>query len=76
MNSVNRMLMSANGEVRLRFDKNCRNIIKSMEQTMYKEGSPEIDKRPGMEHMSDALGYPIEYKFPIKKTNFVGANLS
>lgn len=74
INSVNRMLMSADGTINFRVDKQCRQTIKSLEQTMYKEGTPDIDKRAGFEHMTDALGYCIEYNFPIKKFEFVGYN--
>lgn len=74
VNAVNRMLMSADGVVKFRVDKKCRQTIKSLEQTMYKEGTPEIDKRGGAEHMTDALGYCIEYKFPVKKVKIAGFN--
>jgi hypothetical protein len=65
VNAVNRMLMSADGTVKLRLDKSCRHTIKSLEQTMYKEGTPDIDKRGG---------YCIEYKYPVKKVKIKGFN--
>lgn len=74
VNSVNAMLMSASGDVRMRVDKKCHQTIKSLEQTMYKEGTPDIDKRAGVEHMTDALGYCIEYRFPVKKIKLLGFN--
>ena len=74
VNSVNSMLMAADGTVRLRVDKKCVHTIKSLEQTMYKEGTPDIDKRQGNEHMTDALGYCIEYRFPLKKIKLLGFN--
>lgn len=74
INAVNAMLMSASGKVRLKVDKNCRQTIKSLEQTMYKEGTPDIDKRGDVEHMTDALGYCIEYRFPLKKIKIAGVN--
>lgn len=74
VNAVNRILMSADGTVRFRVDKECRQTIRSLEQTMYKEGTPDIDKRSGMEHMTDALGYCIEYRFPVKRVEIFGYN--
>jgi hypothetical protein len=74
-NAVNRMLMSADGDVRMYVNPKCFHSIRSLEQTMYKEGTPEIDKRQGNEHMTDALGYCIELKFPVKKNFYFGVNL-
>jgi hypothetical protein len=67
VNAVNRMLMSADGQVRLYIDQSCRYLIESLEQTIYKAGTPDIDKTAGKEHMTDALGYPIEFEFPVRK---------
>lgn len=74
VNAVCRMLESAVGEIRFKVNKNCHQTIKSLEQTMYREGTPEINKKQNMEHMSDALGYAIEYKFPLKKLAIFGSN--
>jgi len=75
INSVNRMFSDAKGEARLFIDRSCKKTIKSFEQTIFKEGAPEVDKRGGVEHATDAVGYPIEYKFPIKKVKLLGTNL-
>lgn len=75
VNSVNRMLMDAAGNIRLRVDESCKQTIMSLEQTMYKEGSRDIDKRPGAEHMTDALGYAIHREFPSREIVIAGASL-
>lgn len=75
VNSVNRMLMSANGEVRLYVAEHCKHTIRSFEQTMYKEGSRDIDKAMSVEHVTDALGYCIEYNFPVRKIKVAGYSL-
>ncbi|WP_051331776.1 LAGLIDADG family homing endonuclease [Methylocaldum szegediense] len=73
VNAVNRQLRAADGTVRLRIDKSCRYLIQSLEQTLYKDdGSKEIDKEMGVEHSSDALGYPIEFEFPTRKVEVAG----
>lgn len=74
VNAVNRMLRSADGVIRLRVNKSCRHLIESLEQTLYKKNSPEIDKSQGVEHITDALGYAIEFQFPRKR--FEPAGLS
>ncbi len=75
VNAVNRMLRAANGTIRLRIDESCKETISSLEQTLYVEGGREIDKKPGFEHMTDALGYPIELNFPAIKRELLGVSL-
>src|SRR6185369_9297942 len=75
VNSVNRLLMSADGSIKLKIDESCRYLIDSLEQTIYKPGSPEIDKTNGKENFTDALGYPIEYEYPLKKFKIKGVSI-
>jgi hypothetical protein len=75
VNAVNRMLKTADGSVRLRIDPVCVKLIESLEQTQYKPGSREIDKTQSIEHMSDALGYPMELMFPVRKIQIAGRSL-
>jgi hypothetical protein len=74
VNAVNRLLLTAGGTSRLRISSNCYELIKSLEQTIYKEGTREVNKKLGVEHMSDALGYPCEYRFPVVKKNIYGVS--
>lgn len=75
VNSVNRMLRSADDTVRLRVDRSCKELIDSLEQTIYKKGTRDIDKTPGVEHITDALGYSIELQFPVRKIEIGGISL-
>lgn len=75
VNSVNRMLKDASGTVRLRVNPGCTNVVESLEQTLYKGGSRDIDKAAGMEHITDAMGYAVELEFPIKKIVIAGHSL-
>jgi hypothetical protein len=75
VNAVNRMLRSANGTVRLYIDPKCKYLIASLEQTIYKPGSRDIDKEAGVEHSADALGYYIEYTFPVRKVKIAGVSI-
>lgn len=72
INAVNRMLMTASGDVQLFISNNCKELIKSLEQTIYKEGSRQVNKKLGTEHMADALGYPLEFRFPVIKKQIYG----
>jgi hypothetical protein len=74
VNAVNRMFMTASGESRLYISATCKETIKSLEQTIYKEGTREVDKKLGTEHMADALGYVIDFRFPVKKTMIYGVS--
>lgn len=75
INAVNRMLKAADGSVHLRIDKSARVLIDSLEQTIYKPGSREIDKSMGIEHSSDALGYPIELEYPVRTVKVAGISI-
>lgn len=75
VNSVNRMLKTASGGVRLRIDSSCHHLIKSLEQTIYKPNSRDVDKTIGVEHSADALGYMIEYEFPLRKLEIIGVSI-
>jgi hypothetical protein len=46
-----------------------------LEQTIYKEGGREVDKDMGVEHMGDAVGYPIEYMFPVREISIAGVSI-
>ncbi len=74
-NSVNFMLKDANGRIRMYVDPKCKNLIKSLEQTIYKPGTNDIDKSSGIDHWTDALGYPVEMLFPIKHVKIMGVSI-
>ena len=74
VNAVNSMLRTASGRIRLRIDSSCTEVIRSLEQTLYTEGSREVNKKMGVEHMADAVGYPIEYIFPVRRLAIIGVN--
>lgn len=75
VNAVNRMLKAADGTIRLRVDESCRHLIKSLEQTIYKKGSRDVDKDGGTEHSADSLGYPIEMEYPVRKILIGGISI-
>ena len=75
INAVNRMLMSANGTVRLRVDPRCKKFIEALEQTLYTPGSREVNKKMGIEHAADAAGYCIEFEFPVRKIEVLGVSI-
>jgi hypothetical protein len=70
INAVNAKLKNVNGKNSLFIVKSCKNVIKSIERQIYKEGTHVPDKDSGYDHMNDALGYLIEFNFPLRR-NFV-----
>ena len=58
---VNALLTNAIGEVGLEINSGCKELIKDLEEVIYKPGSGVIDKLrdPLRTHASDALGYAI-----------------
>ena len=67
--------MSAKGEINIMFNPKCEQIINSLEKTAYKEGTRLVDKDISVEHAADALGYPIEYRFPMRKVIVAGISI-
>ncbi|MBV8069264.1 MAG: terminase family protein [Acidobacteriaceae bacterium] len=61
VNRVNALLTNALGEVRLEIDPHCKELVKDLEEVMFKADSGIIDKArdPRRTHASDALGYAI-----------------
>jgi hypothetical protein len=68
INAVNSRLLSSDGIRRLYVDPKCKKVIESLERHTYKEGTSQPEK-DGFDHMNDALGYAVEYLFPIRKAN-------
>jgi len=67
VNSVNARLKSADNTRHLFVATKCRQTIKSLERQTYKEGTSQPDKDSGFDHMNDALGYLVDYLYPIKR---------
>jgi hypothetical protein len=45
----------------------CKYTIEGLERHTYKEGTTQPDKDSGYDHMMDALGYMVDYLFPVKR---------
>lgn len=75
VNAVNRMVKDAAGQIKLLINPGCTNVIQSLEQTLYKKGTRDIDKAQSMEHITDALGYCLDFEFPVKKIVIAGHSL-
>lgn len=75
VNAVNRLLRAADGTIKLRVDAKCKHFINSLEQTLYKPGTREIDKDASVEHSTDAGGYCLELEFPVRKIELMGISI-
>lgn len=65
INAVNSRLCAMDGTRRLFVDKTCIETRKDFEGTKLKEGTHELDKKDlRFTHLTDAVGYMIEYKYP------------
>ena len=67
INSVNSRLCNSTGIRQLYIDPKCKYTIEGLERQTYKEGSSQPDKESGYDHMNDALGYMVDYLFPVKR---------
>jgi hypothetical protein len=75
VNAVNRMLKAADGSVKLRVDPRCKKLIEALEQTLYLPGGRDVDKAVGIEHPADAIGYALEFEFPLRKFEVLGVSI-
>lgn len=75
VNAVNRLFRTADGSIRLRVNHTCRKFIDSAEQTIYKEGTREVNKKMGVEHAMDAFGYYADYRHPMRDIKIMGINI-
>jgi hypothetical protein len=75
VNAVNRMWRAADGSVKMRVNSTCKHTIAGFEQTIYKEGSREVDKTQGLEHPTDACGYCIDIEFPWRSKEAFGISI-
>jgi len=67
VNAVNAMLKNTRAEVRLTHHPRCSCLRADFEKVEWKQDGSDIDKsRAELTHASDALGYFIEYEFPLR----------
>ena len=72
INAVNSRCKTINGDIHLVVDPKCKYTVEDFEGTTLLEGgSGEIDKRkdPMRSHITDAIGYYIVKRWPIRRTN-------
>lgn len=67
INAVNSRLKGSDGISRLFISPKCKYTIEGLEKHVYKEGTTQPDKDSGYDHMMDALGYMVDYLFPIRR---------
>jgi hypothetical protein len=67
VNALNAMLRNTAGEVRLRHHPRCVYLRKDLECVEWTGGGGHLDKsNASLTHATDALGYFIEYEFPLR----------
>jgi hypothetical protein len=67
INAVNSRLCDSTGVRHLYIHPKCKYTIEGLERQTYKEGTSQPDKESGYDHMMDALGYMVDYQFPVRK---------
>ncbi|MDX9879500.1 MAG: hypothetical protein RBS72_18225, partial [Sedimentisphaerales bacterium] len=72
INVMNSRLQSADGRVHLLVDPRAVHVVQDFEGVTYRAGTSEIDKRssPMLTHLSEAIGYYLNYEFPIQEHVF------
>lgn len=64
VNEVNALLLNASGQRRWFIHPRCQMLIKSLLGLTYLNNG-EIDKKSGLDHMTDGVGYLIDIEYPI-----------
>ena len=67
INAVNSRLCASAGIRNLFVTQNCRYTIEGLERQTYREGTSTPDKDSGLDHQMDALGYMVDYMFPVRR---------
>lgn len=67
INAVNSRLCDTIGIRRLFIDPKCKYTIEGLERQTYKAGTSQPDKDSGYDHQNDALGYLVDYIFPVRR---------
>jgi hypothetical protein len=71
INAVNSMLCNSAGERRMWVTSACRSVRESLEKHSYKPGSNIPDKDSGYDHMSDAVRYYVDYRWPVRRDQVI-----
>ena len=67
INAVNSLLLNSVGQRRLIVHPRCTKLTEALIKHQYKEGTQIPDKNSGYDHITDALGYLVEYTFPVRR---------
>lgn len=67
INAVNSKLCNSVNQRTLLIEPHCKHTIEGLERQLYKPGTVQPDKDGGYDHMMDALGYMIDYLYPVRK---------
>ena len=67
INAVNSRLCDSTGIRHLFIDPLCKYTVEGLERQTYKEGTSQPDKDSGYDHMMDALGYMVDYLYPVQR---------
>ena len=67
INAVNSRLCDSTGIRRLFIKTKCKYTIEGLERQTYKEGTTQPDKDNDYNHGMDALGYMVDFLFPIRR---------
>ena len=67
INAVNSRLCGTDRSRHVYLLPKCKYTIEGLERHAYKEGTSQPDKTTGYDHMMDALGYMIDYLFPVRR---------
>jgi hypothetical protein len=68
-NAVNGKLRSRDGRVTATIDPSCKKLIKYL--SLYSHELKQKPKQVAMSHLIDAMGYPVEYLFPVDKESII-----
>jgi len=64
-NAVRKMILNANGDIRMYVSPRCRYLLKGMNTCTLKDGSSFLEIESDYQHITTAIGYFIDRRFPL-----------
>jgi hypothetical protein len=74
LNAVNSKLKNAAGEIGLHISRTAKPLINDLQKVTAEEYLNGNFTDPMLGHVSDALGYYIEYRFPVTGQGYLGGH--
>lgn len=74
INNTQAMLLNSEGRRRVKIHPRASGLIRSLDGLTYKEGTSQVDKKLGLDHLPDGLGYLLWQEFNVLESRRVSVS--